>query len=161
MMDETILSALFLAVSTLSLVIQALALRRLWRWPDVRSHTQNLVYRGLLRTSGCRVVAAGMYVVMGAVTLVAQQTLPVLALSVFTAVQVLWQANAAADVRLRRSIAAQVTTPGALSADEAELLAAVRTLPAGRVNAGALSTALGPVAASAVLAVLYKSAGQQ
>jgi hypothetical protein len=105
-MTTTVLGVLFLGVSAVSLLIQVAALRRLYRWPEIGGHTQNVVYRGLLRTSACRVLAAMLYVAMGIATLLARSTLPVVALSVFTAVQILWQANAFADVRLRRDLAA-------------------------------------------------------
>lgn len=109
-MNTFALGVLFLVVSAVSLVIQGASLRRLYHWPEIGGHTQNLVYRGLLRTSACRVLAALLYVGMGIATLLARSTLPVMALSVFTAVQMLWQANAVADVRLRHKLADDVET---------------------------------------------------
>jgi hypothetical protein len=103
--SELVLSILFLAVSVTSLVVQTLALRRLYLWPDTTTHRSNLVYRGLLRTSLCRVIAAILYVGFGVVALTSTPTLPVMSLAVFTFVQLLWQTNAVADVRLRGALA--------------------------------------------------------
>ncbi len=102
----TALAVLFVVVSAASLAVQAVALGRLFRWPTVATARGTLVYRGLLRTSMCRVLAAFAYVIFGSVILWRRSTLPVLSLAVFTAVQLLWMANATADVKLRRRLAA-------------------------------------------------------
>lgn len=104
-MNETILAILFLIVSTVSTAIQSVSLWRLCRWHYADTPQQRHIHYGMVRTAGCRVLAAAIYVGVGVTTLLAQQALPVLALVVFSFVQMLWQANALADVRLRRDLA--------------------------------------------------------
>jgi hypothetical protein len=101
---ETILATLFLIVSVESVVVQARSLWRLlsWNYDDTSDHRR--IHDGMLRTAICRVIAAAIYVCVGVVTLIAQQALPVLALVVFSFVQLMWQGNAFADVRLRRDL---------------------------------------------------------
>lgn len=110
-MTVLIINTVFLVVSLVSLLIQAFALGRLRAWPATRGN-DTAVYRGLLRTSVCRVVAAGLYVLLGTASLLTGTTLALLlALSVFTGVQLLWWGNATADVRLRRRLAHDLRTP--------------------------------------------------
>jgi hypothetical protein len=100
---ETVLAILFLVIATTSAVVQGAAL-----WKVARAHVDNSTIRvhdAMVRTAVCRVLAATAYVVVGVLTLVSQQTFPVLALAVFAAVMLMWQANAVADVRLRRDLA--------------------------------------------------------
>ena len=59
----------------------------------------------MMRTVACRVLAASLYVGVGITGLLAQQVLTVLALAVFSFVQILWQVNSVADIRLRRRLA--------------------------------------------------------
>jgi len=104
----TALSAAFVVVSAASLTVQSVALRRLFAWPPVSTDADNMAYRGLLRTSMCRVLAALTYVTLGAAIWIRRDPLPLPSLAVFTAVQLLWQANAVADVRLRHRLAEAV-----------------------------------------------------
>lgn len=91
-----------MAVSVLSLLIQSAGFHRMLR--QVGPNTPPLVRRGMLRTAACRVAASVLYVVLGVMALLQGAATPVLALVIFTAVQVLWQANAVADIRLRRRL---------------------------------------------------------
>jgi hypothetical protein len=99
-----VLAVVFVAVSLISLAIQLCALRALLRWPRTRTDGQSRIHRGLLRTSVSRVAAAVAYVITGSVILASRDTLPLLSLSTFSAVQALWIGNSVADVRLRRRI---------------------------------------------------------
>jgi len=101
----TALAVIFVAVSVVSLTVQVVALSKLFAWPTVITSRGTLVYRGMLRTSLCRVLAALTYVVIGTVILINQAALPILSLTVFSSVQILWMANAVADVQLRRRLA--------------------------------------------------------
>lgn len=92
-MGETVLSWLFLGVSTTLLAAQLAGLYR----------ALNAAVRaaGLVRTIGCRVAAEAVYVALGVVTLAFRDSFPVLGLIVFSATQTMWLANTVADVRLR------------------------------------------------------------
>src|SRR5437879_66405 len=113
-MTVLVINVVFLVVSVVSLAIQGLALRRLRTWPPAHGQAAT-VFRGLLRTSICRVGAAGLYVLLGTATLLAGNTVLalLLALSVFTGVQLVWWGNAAADLRLRRRFSDSLTSPAA------------------------------------------------
>jgi hypothetical protein len=93
-----------------SLVIQLTALVRLRSQRHAtRTAMAPAVYRGLLRTSICRVAAAAGYVtlaVVAATTALSAPGLAVASLSVFSGTQLLWMGNAVFDVRLRRSLSA-------------------------------------------------------
>lgn len=105
-----ILAVLFVLVSLVTLAVQTGALLTLlFRWPIAGTGTDSMVHRGLLRTSICRVVAAVGYVITGSVILISRDALPVLSLSTFTGVQLLWILNAFADVRLRRRLAEEAS----------------------------------------------------
>lgn len=107
--QAAILAAVFLIVSVGSAAIQGVSL---WRLTRLRpTGPQRRVHAGMLRTATCRVVAAVSYVVIGVATLLTSESLPVLALVVFCGVQVMWQANAYADLRLRRSLNAPAPAP--------------------------------------------------
>lgn len=97
------LVVLFLAVSCLSLAFQVAALARL---ASRRAGTpaEVLVSGGYLRTVACRVLAAMAYVVVAAVQLAGDGSLSAEALTVFTAVQILWWLNSLADIRIRRHL---------------------------------------------------------
>jgi hypothetical protein len=91
--NATLLGALLLAVSLVSVVIYMSALGQLLigtRRP------------GLVRTAVCRLFAALLYVGVGLTTLQTSQNGPLIGLGVFTVVQLMWQANSVADVRLAR-----------------------------------------------------------
>jgi hypothetical protein len=101
-MDDLVF--LFLVVSCLSLVSQLLAFIRLAaRRP--RTPVEELVGAGYLRTVGCRVLAATLYVAVAAVQLAGDGALSAEALTVFTAVQAIWLANSLLDIRIRRNLA--------------------------------------------------------
>lgn len=91
-----------MAVSVVSLVVQSIGLRRMYR---TDAGTPSLVRAGMMRTAACRVMASMMYVTLGVMAITSAPTTPVLALVVFMAVQLMWQLNAVADVRLRRRLA--------------------------------------------------------
>lgn len=102
-MSVTLLGGLLLAVSLISVLIYMVALGQLLAGPR-RS--------GLVRTALCRLVAALLYVAVGLLTLHTHSQGPLVGLGVFTVVQVMWQANAVADVRLtRRSRRNPMTDP--------------------------------------------------
>lgn len=102
----TTLGVAFLAVSSVSLLVYVTALRKLLHRPPNATGGARLAYRGLLRTSASRVVVASAYTTLGAVTAFGGPwTQATLALGVFTAVQLIWQANAVADVRLKARLA--------------------------------------------------------
>jgi hypothetical protein len=89
----TLLGALLLTVSLVSVVVYMSALGQL------------LVGEkrpGLVRTALCRLFAALLYVGVGLATLESGQQGPLVGLAVFTIAQLIWQANAIADVRLTR-----------------------------------------------------------
>ena len=52
----------------------------------------------------CRVAVASAYVAMGIAVLITPPDTGVIALAVFTVVQLVWWANSAADVRLRHRL---------------------------------------------------------
>ena len=97
------LVAIFLVVSCVGLVLQVLSFARL-AVQRAGSDVERLVGDGYLRTVGCRVLAAVVYVVVAAVQLAGDGTLTAEALVVFTAVQALWISNSLADVRIRRRL---------------------------------------------------------
>lgn len=94
----------FLLVSCLSLVFQTLAFVRL-ATRRARTPTEELVGSGYLRTVGCRVLAATVYVAVAGIQLAGAGTLSFEALVVFTGVQLLWIGNSLMDIRIRRTLA--------------------------------------------------------
>lgn len=103
-MRVTVLGAIFLVVSLISLIVQVRALTRLTNRQKTTSEVERVAYHGLLRTSVCRVAAAVLYVAVGVATVTIPPETGVVALVAFILVQLLWQANAVADVRLRRRL---------------------------------------------------------
>lgn len=103
--EITVLAVLFVVVSGAALLTHLIALSKLVSRPAVITVRGLLVYRGLLRTSLCRVLAAFLYVTIGTVILIHQEALPVLSLVTFSSVQLFWMINSMADVRLRRRLA--------------------------------------------------------
>jgi hypothetical protein len=95
-MYSTVISVSFLVVSLVSLFVQSMSLSRIIRLP-----AGSAAAWGLLRTVICRVAVASAYVAMGIAVLITPPDTGVIALAVFTAVQLVWWANSAADVRLR------------------------------------------------------------
>ena len=94
----------FLLVSCVSMAFQTLAFIRLAA-RHARTPTEELVGGGYLRTVGCRVLAATVYVVVAAVQLAGEGTLSAEALIVFASIQGLWLLNSLSDVRIRRTLA--------------------------------------------------------
>lgn len=80
-------------MSLVSVVIYMAALGQLLSGPK---------REGLVRTALCRLAAALLYVGVGLLTLHTNTEGPLVGLGVLTAVQVMWQTNAVADVRLAR-----------------------------------------------------------
>lgn len=97
------LVVVFLAVSCTGLILQMLAFIRL-AVQRAASPVERLVGDGYLRTVACRVLAATVYVAVAAVQLAGAGTLTGEALIVFTSVQILWQLNSLADIRIRRKL---------------------------------------------------------
>ena len=102
----------FLLVSCVSFVFQVLAFIRM---VGRRAHTptEDLVAGGYLRTIACRVLAATIYVVVAAVQLAGAGTLSFEALVVYAVVQLIWQANSLADIRIRRRLSQTERPPDA------------------------------------------------
>lgn len=94
-------------MSCVSLAWQTRALRKLAS-PDINGDKARV--RGLLRTSVCRVAAAALYVGVGVNELFVHVTEASVTFCVFCVVQVLWQLNASADVRLRKSLTGEAPT---------------------------------------------------
>lgn len=93
---------IYLGVSLVSLAVQVFGLGRM---ADTNPRTPALVRRAMARTAACRVIAALLYVVLGGLAVSGQQQAAApTALVVFTVIQVMWQANAIADVILRRAL---------------------------------------------------------
>lgn len=92
-MSVVLLGGLLLAVSLISVVIYMAALGQLL----VGEHQP-----GMIRTAVCRLLAALLYVGVALLTLHTNETGPLIGLGVFTAVQLMWQFNSIADVRLTR-----------------------------------------------------------
>lgn len=99
------LSLTFLAVSIVSLLIQGFSLYRLLNQRPTLTQTQRMSAKGLRRTSISRVVAAVAYVGAATDSVIYPERTALSSLVVFTAVQVMWQLNALADVRLRHWLA--------------------------------------------------------
>lgn len=92
-MSVKLLGALTLGVSLVSVLTYMVALGQLLSGPR---------REGLVRTAACRLAAALLYVGVGLLTLHTNAEGPLVGLGVLTAVQVMWQSNAVADVRLAR-----------------------------------------------------------
>ncbi len=93
-----VISAAFLAISCLSLGVQV------WALAHLLNGRRGLVRTGLLRTSVCRVGCAVLYVVVGLNAWWFQWSVPITTFTVFALIQATWQANALADVRLKRKL---------------------------------------------------------
>lgn len=102
---------LFLLVSCLNLALQIMAFARLLAL-RARTPVEELVGGGYIRTVGCRVLAATIYVAVAAVQLAGRGTLTGEALIVFLLVQLLWQANSVMDIRIRRALGQHGRLPG-------------------------------------------------
>jgi hypothetical protein len=112
----TVLASVFLLVSCVSFAVQLASLLRIATLPLGDSRPVARAFnRGLLRTSVCRVLAMAVNVVIG-VTVLFAQTVPVVTLIVFSAVQTMWMINGRLDVRLQRWAAQQEPLPAQPSA---------------------------------------------
>jgi hypothetical protein len=100
----------YLVMSCISLLIQCRKLYTLIsRWPVTPTLTETQTHRGLLRTSLCRVLAAMVYVGLAAESLRDQSIMTPTTDIVLTAIQLMWIANAFADVRLWRYLSRHTT----------------------------------------------------
>lgn len=102
---------IMLLVSWTSLVLQAAAAVLLWR-QRAGYAAERLAGRGYVRTAACRVLAACVYVTVALLDATGVQVpgaggLSPEALVVFTAVQAIWLANSAMDIRVRRQLRQQ------------------------------------------------------
>lgn len=107
-MSDGGLLLLMLLVSCSSLILQAAAMIHL-----IRQHAtypaERAAGRGYVRTAACRVAAAVLYVLVAALDKAGVQVpgsggVSAEALVVLTGVQMLWLANSAMDIRLRRKL---------------------------------------------------------
>lgn len=92
----------YLAVSTLSLTVQTVALARI----VAQAAAIRAVRRGLLRTATCRVVASATYVALGVAAILSLPGTGTAAFVALVLIQGIWQANAVADARLARRLQA-------------------------------------------------------
>lgn len=122
-MRDLNLVLLLLLVSCVSWVFQAAAFARMAAGRP-GGHAEGLIGRAHLRTVGCRVLAATVYVVVAAVQLAGAGTLTPEALLVFTSVQGLWITNTLLDMRLRRTLT-RTGGPGMADGSEKETLAKI------------------------------------
>lgn len=104
-MSTQFIAVIFLIVSYVGFSVQLASLIRLVLHPPVYTRVNRLVHRGLVRTAGCRVAAAVLYIFIGTNALFFTVAVPVATLGTFCAVQVLWMANSLIDVHLKRTIA--------------------------------------------------------
>jgi hypothetical protein len=100
---DRVVTIAFLIVSTISIVWQGLALIQLMRDSSLRSRATD-AYRGLRRTSICRVGAAIAYVLVGVNAIWPRFEVIIFTFVVYSAIQTLWQLNAWADLRLARRL---------------------------------------------------------
>lgn len=101
---ETVTVA-YLTMSVLNLAWQSAALRRLTRGSSVRSRDTPF-YRGLLRTSRCRVGVAVAHVGVGLNAIYPRAEVVLVTLGVFCVTHGVWMLNSWADLRLGRRLKA-------------------------------------------------------
>lgn len=116
-MSGGVLLLLMLLVSWTSLVLQSAAFLHLRR-QRASYAAEGLAGRGYVRTAACRVAAAAVYVTVAVLDASRVQVpggggVSAEALVVLTAVQLLWLANSAADIRLRRRLQRTEGAPAA------------------------------------------------
>jgi hypothetical protein len=97
-----VLAEVLVGVSLFSLVVQVSGWRRLGSPPT--DPQKKMVHRGLLRTARCRVAGATLYVLLGLAMLTWHRSFPAATLILFSGIQIMWQLNSFADVRLRRRL---------------------------------------------------------
>lgn len=105
MSAERIIVLAYLTMSILSLLWQGLTLLRLIQDSTLRSRA-TISYRGLLRTSICRVGAAVAYVLVSVNALWPRFEVLIFTFVVLWLIQGIWQLNAWADLRLARRLRA-------------------------------------------------------
>lgn len=106
-MSTTTIAVVFLIVSYFGFFIQMLSLVRLVRSPPRNTPAASLTYKGLVRTSACRVAAAVIYVWIGTNVLFFSIDIAVATLASFCVVQVMWMISSRLDVHLKRRIEAE------------------------------------------------------
>ncbi len=107
---------LMLLVSWTSLVLQAAAMIHL-RLQRATHDAERLAGHGYVRTAACRVLAAAVYSAVALLAVLGVRipgagTLSAEALVVFTAIQGIWLANSALDIRVRRKLAQREENDG-------------------------------------------------
>lgn len=107
-MTSGVLLWLMVAVSATSLVLQSAALAHMLR-QQAASTPERLAGRGYVRTAGCRVAAAGVYVTVALLQVTGVRIngsggLSPESLVIFSGVQTLWLANAGMDIIVRRKL---------------------------------------------------------
>ena len=95
----TVISVIFLVVSLLNLVFQGVSLGCLTCYS-----MRGAVEKRLLHTVTCRVAAALAYVGLAVSALIRPPATGTIALTVSSAMLIMWWINSAADVRLRRRL---------------------------------------------------------
>jgi hypothetical protein len=95
----TTISVIFVVMSLLNLAFQSVSLS----YHTCQSAT-GAVEQRLLHTAICRVIAALAYVGLGVSALIKPPATGTIALTVFSALLVMWWINSAADVQLRRRL---------------------------------------------------------
>lgn len=109
-MSALVVTAIFMVVTLISLTVQSVAVIKLHRRRALISTSrQYLVHRRLYRTVVCRALAALLYLCVGIYSMTIGPN-PVVSIGLFTAVQLLWQANSLADLKLRRQLAQESDT---------------------------------------------------
>lgn len=103
-MTGVVVGYALLTVSLISLAIQGWALVRILLLPLPPLPTERMAYRGLRRTALTRVGAALLYIAVGLYAINRPED-QLFSLIAFTVVQIAWQLNSLADVRLRRRLA--------------------------------------------------------
>lgn len=100
-----------LVVSAVSLIVQGSSLIRILRGPKSITKDQRLANHGLIRTAVTRVTASVLYIAVAIRALYVPED-AAFSLFIFTIVQLMWQANALSDVRLRRRLSVERKSKG-------------------------------------------------
>jgi len=95
----------YLVISYIGLAFQLMSLVRLADSPPTSDDPSRMQYRGLLRTAGCRVAAAVLYVMVGTNALIIGFDVLGVTLGTFCSTTVLWVVNGLLDVRLKHRLA--------------------------------------------------------
>ena len=97
------IGCVLLVTSIVSLAVYVLSLLRLLAY----HHN-----RGLVRTTTCRVIAAGLYTVISMATIAGHRTSGLITVVTFIAIQLIWQLNTIADVLLAKQANRRSTRGG-------------------------------------------------